>query len=141
MKTKFFMLFLSLLAFNGEQVYGYECNVNTYGDETFVVEKNTFYPEEKIYVKASCVHLPAGAYKVNANWTRLNIGTIRNHNQQFEMNSQGDRTIYFWMKLSKKGRFTRMLNNSDYNEEYYGDWRVDIFLNDIPLPSKAFIIN
>jgi len=134
---KFLLMIFALVFFSGE-AFGYDCTTHTYDDISFDQTQSTFFPEDKIFIKITCKRLPPGIYKSRVNWVRHNHGVIRYNDQQFELKLQSDRGFYFWMKLDKEGSFTRLVNNSDYDEKLLGKWCVEAFLNDDALTTKCF---
>jgi len=124
------------------QSNAFECEVNSYSDEDLVIKESTFRPQDKIYVKLSCKQLPPGVYNTHVNWILPSFGIFRSDNHQFVVeDGSGDRMIYYWMQLSKNDTFTSLFNNSDYRDEYYGEWIVETYVNDFALPRRTININ
>ncbi len=121
--------------------YTYECEVDTYSDAALIDKKSIFSPRDRIYVKVLCMHLPAGEYNTHVNWILPNLGIFRSDNQQFKVDHRSDRMVHFWMQLFKNDTFTSLFNNDDYKEEYYGEWVVETYINQIALPRKIVNIN
>jgi hypothetical protein len=120
---------------------GYDCVSETYNDISFLKIQTTFIPEERVYVRISCLQLSPGEYTIHVNWTRNNYGVIRADEHEFTTESEIDRVIYFWMKLSKKGLLKRSLSGSDYSDHLFGEWVVDSYINGEPVNNNRFTIN
>ena len=132
---------LMVLVLSPNTGYTYVCEVDTYSDAALIVRENIFSPRDRIYVKVLCMHLPAGEYNTHVNWILPNLGIFRSDNQPFKVDNRSDRMVHFWMQLSKNDTFTSLFNNSDYKDEYYGEWVVETYINDVALPKKIININ
>ena len=137
------MMFATVLVFTilfTNQAHALNCSMQTYGDETFQHKQNIFLPVEKVYVKIRCEELQPGTYDTHINWIIPNVGIIRTDSQSFEMKSNGDKLVLFWMKLSKNSLLNRTFSTGDYKDEYYGDWILEAYVNDVAIVSQKFVI-
>ena len=123
------------------QVFGYDCVADTYEEVLSDKVTKSFLAGDKIYVKISCLQLPPGQYSLVVNWNKHNHGTVRTDTNRFVIKYRGDREVYFWMKVGKKGLLNRALSLSDYNTDLIGGWTTHSFLNGEPVAESAFTVN
>lgn len=134
-----FITTVFLLACN-TSAQGYDCKSNIYNDISFLDPKKTVSPYDKIFVKIDCSQIPVGSYTIQVNWIKNNYGIIRTNRQDFVIDVPSDRMIYFWIKLHKKGMLSSGFSGNDYNEEFYGDWTVETYIDDEAVSSNTFLI-
>ena len=117
-----------------------ECTTTAYRSVEFKEPQSLFSPYEKVFVKIMCRGLEAGEHVVRANWIHKKRGMIRSDNHRFKMDIKGDRFVFFWFKLTKKGPFSSALTNKDFHEENFGEWYVQAYLNDRLVGTEDFKI-
>ena len=133
-------LIFALCIGNGGNAHGFVCSGSTYNSPAFEQQVTDFSPYEKIYLIIECTGLQPGEYKMYANWTHQKRGMIRSDKHDFTAEQGLRNSIFFWMKLSKKGPMSSMLSNQDFHEENFGEWVVETYLNDKLIVSNEFTI-
>ena len=105
-KCLFVSLFANLALSMVCQQDGYAavCEAKMYDDPAFAEQRLDFSPYDKIYIIIECDDILAGSHTMHANWIHKQRGLIRSNKHDFVMEQRGKRGIYFWFKLSKKGR-------------------------------------
>lgn len=129
-----------LVLISVQQCLGAECTGATYNSTAFQQETAQFSPYEKIYLILSCTGLTPGAHAMHVNWMHSKRGLVRSDKHIFEAGNGEKQGIYFWFKLSKKGPMASMFSNQDFNEENFGAWVVETYLDDIPVTENRFSI-
>ena len=129
-------LFVSL----SPRVHGATCAGATYRSPDFDQEVTEFSPFDSIYVILDCKDLAPGEHVMHANWLHNQRGIIRSDSHTFSAEDGSKRGLYFWFKLSKKGPMASMLSNDDFHEENFGDWTVEIYLDDARVVERRFSI-
>ena len=119
---------------------GVECASQTYRDAAFVEAATQFSPYEKIYIGTKCSDLSAGEHTVHVNWIHQRKGLFRSDKHNFQMEVDGERVVYFWFKLTKKGPLSSAFSASDFHQENYGQWTAEVYLNDRLVGKKEFEI-
>ena len=122
-------------------VSGFECQAATYGSAEFKEVRKTFSPHEKVFVKIHCSSLEAEEYVMHANWLHKKRGMIRSDKHTFKMDIKGERVVFFWFKLTKRGPFSSAITNQDFHEENYGEWMVETYLNNTKVAVNDFTIS
>jgi hypothetical protein len=56
------------------------------------------------------------------------------------MDVDGERVVYFWFKLTKKGPLSSAFSTSDFRSENYGQWAAEIYLDDRMVGKRDFEI-
>jgi hypothetical protein len=121
-------------------VLGVECTGSTYSSADFKEVQSLFSPYEKVFVTVVCSGLEAGEHVMHANWMHKKRGMIRSDTHDFKMDINGDRFVFFWFKLSRKGPFSSALTNKDFHEENFGEWVVESYLDDSLVSTSKFKI-
>ena len=122
------------------QVFGATCSGATYKGPDFEQEVTEFSPFDTIYLILDCSGLRPGEHVMHANWLHSQRGMIRSDSHTFEAEDGSKRGLYFWFKLSKKGPMASMLSNQDFHEENFGDWVVEVYLDDAKVAERRFSI-
>ena len=122
-------------------VRGATCTGATYKSPAFDREVTEFSPFDTIYVILDCTELSPGEHTMHANWLHSQRGMIRSDSHTFTTEDGNKRGLYFWFKLSKKGPVASMLSNQDFHEENFGDWTVEIYLDDTRMVERRFSIS
>ncbi len=135
------LLSLSMAAAPAASVSAFECQAATYGSAEFKEVRKTFTPREKVFVKIHCSSLEAGEYVMHANWLHKKRGMIRSDKHTFKMDTKGERVVFFWFKLTKRGPFASVITNKDFHEENFGEWMVETYLNNTKLAASDFTIS
>ncbi len=65
---------------------------------------------------------------------------VRSDNHPFKLDINGDRFVYFWFKLTKKGPFSSALTNKDFHQENFGEWVVQAYLDGSLVGAEDFKI-
>ena len=120
---------------------GARCSGATYKSPAFDQEVTDFSPFDTIYVILDCSGLSPGEHTMHANWLHNQRGMIRSDSHTFTTEDGNKRGLYFWFKLSKKGPLASMLSNQDFHEENFGDWTVEIYLDDTRMVGRRFSIS
>ncbi len=119
---------------------GVECTVSTYNSVEFKEPRIEFSPYEKIFARILCTGLEVGEQSMHANWIHKDRGLIRSDKHRFRMDVSGERLVFFWFKLTRKGPLSSVLTNKDFHEDNFGAWLVEIYLNDTLVGSSDFQI-
>ena len=119
---------------------GATCTGATYKNSDFDQEATDFSPFDAIYLLLNCTGLSPGEHIMHANWLHNQRGMIRSDSHTFTTEDGTKRGLYFWFKLSKKGPVASMLSNQDFHEQNFGDWTVEIYLDDIRVVERNFSI-
>ena len=119
---------------------GATCTGATYKNSDFEQEATDFSPFDAIYLLLDCTGLSPGEHIMHANWLHNQRGMIRSDSHTFTTEDGTKRGLYFWFKLSKKGPVASMLSNQDFHEQNFGDWTVEIYLDDIRVVERNFSI-
>lgn len=117
-----------------------DCTSALYKSLEFKQESERFSPYEKIFIKTRCSGLAAGEHTMHVNWIHHRRGLFRSDKHDFGMDIEGNRVVFFWFKLTKKGPFSSALSNSDFHEENFGSWRVEVYLGNEIVTNQAFEI-
>ena len=120
--------------------FAMECTGNLSANGQFDRIQSVFSPLDRIHIKAECVDLQPGRYLVHANWIHNKQGIFRTDKHEVEV--QDDRTYggFFWFKLSRKGPIRSAISNSDYHEQNYGEWSVEVYLENELIIREGFEI-
>lgn len=78
---------------------------------------------------------------MHVNWINNQQGIIRTDQQQFDVIKKNDQSVFFWLKLSKKGPLKSVFTNEDFNDSLLGSWTVEGYLNDEPVSVNGFEIS
>ena len=116
------------------------CTGTTYKNSNFDQEATDFSPFDAIYLLLDCTGLSPGEHIMHANWLHNQRGMIRSDSHTFTTEDGTKRGLYFWFKLSKKGPVASMLSNQDFHEQNFGDWTVEIYLDDTRVVERGFSI-
>jgi len=117
-----------------------ECTGSTYSSADFKEVQALFSPYEKVFVTVICSGLEAGEHVMHANWIHKQRGMVRSDSHDFKMDIKGDRFVFFWFKLTRKGPFSSTLTNKDFHEENFGEWVVEAYLDDSLVGTAEFRI-
>ena len=117
------------------------CMAELYNNSAFAVPKEEFSPYDKIFIVAQCTAIEAGSHTIHVNWINTNRGIIRANSLDFTISQTGKKSVYFWLKLMKKGPLASMFSQQDFNPELFGSWAAELYLDDELLVSKGFTIN
>ncbi len=119
---------------------GAACTGATYKNSDFDQEATDFSPFDTIYLLLDCTGLSPGEHIMHANWLHNQRGMIRSDSHTFTTEDGTKRGLYFWFKLSKKGPVASMLSNQDFHEQNFGDWTVEIYLDNTRVVERGFSI-
>ena len=113
-----------------------------YADKEFQSEQYVFLPLEKMYLVLDLTNVPPGDYNLAVEWVTP-LGNLERltHHQVTPQNTLPSYRVHFWFKLLKKGPLSRSLTGLDYKEEFYGEWKVRVFLNGKKVVEKNFRVN
>lgn len=114
-------------------------NCAMYADTTFTNELYQFTPFDKIYIVYDFINVPPGQYNLSVDWITPFGSLERQTTHTFTV----DKTVpsyrvYFWLKLVKRGLIKRTLTGQYYKEEFYGEWKVNYYLNGVNIGWKTF---
>ena len=121
-------------------VMGGTCTGATYKSSAFDQEVTEFSPFDTIYLILDCIGLSLGEHTMHANWLHNQRGMIRSDSHTFTTEDGNKKGLYFWFKLSKKGPVASMLSNQDFHEQNFGDWTVEVYLDDTRVVERGFSI-
>ena len=121
-------------------VMGATCTGATYRSPAFDKEVTEFSAFEPVYLILDCTGLSPGEHTMHANWLHNQRGMIRSDSHTFTTEDGNKRGLYFWFKLSKKGPVASMLSNQDFHEQNFGDWMVEVYLDNTRVVERSFII-
>jgi len=101
-----------------------------YSERDFKEAKHDFSPFDKIHVAIELSDLAPGEYSLTTDW----ITPLGNLEQQsthtfFIKKKKATHLVFSWLKLHRKGKLKRVLTGSEFKEEFYGGWKVRLFLN------------
>lgn len=133
-------LCLLIFVLVGRVSYALECQSETYNDISFLESTDTFSPYDKIFLKIFCDEIPTGKQTFYVKWTKDDLGVIRTDKQEVEVVSPDGFMVYFWIKLHKSGVLSSGLTNKDFDDTYYGDWTVDVFVDDLSISVNKFSV-
>lgn len=113
-----------------------------YADSEFKSEQYRFNPHDKIYVVLDFVNIPAGQYNLTADWITPWGSLERQTTHAFSL----ERTtpayqVYFWLKLHRKGPLKRALTGVEFKEEFFGEWKVNYYLNGLSIGQRKFEVH
>ena len=134
------LLLAGLISSSPLPAMGATCTGTTYKNSDFDQEATDFSPFDAIYLLLDCTGLSPGEHIMHANWLHNQRGMIRSDSHTFTTEDGTKRGLYFWFKLSKKGPVASMLSNQDFHEQNFGDWTVEIYLDDIRVVERNFSI-
>ena len=137
---QFILVAVVLLCGRTLELAGAECTSQTYKDAAFVEAATMFSPYEKVFIGTRCSDLTAGEHTVHVNWVHQRKGLFRSDKHNFRMDVDGERVVYFWFKLSKKGPLSSAFSSSDFNRDTYGQWSAEVYLDDRLVGKKEFEI-
>ncbi len=135
------LLLIMSVAGHASSVFGFECEAATYNSREFKEVRTVFSPYEKVYVKIRCGALEAGEYAMHANWLHKKRGMVRSDKHTFKMDIRGERVVFFWFNLTKRGPFSSTITNKDFHEENFGEWVVETYLNNSKIAENNFTID
>lgn len=121
-------------------VAGVDCAAQLYRNAVFTEPQTEFSPYDQIFIVIECDGLTAGEQVMHANWIHENRGLIRSNKHEFIQEADGKRSVYFWFKLLRRGPLASTLLNKDFHEENFGQWVVEVYLNDEQLLAREFSI-
>lgn len=119
---------------------GAECTSQTYKDAAFIEAATQFSPYEKVFIGTRCSELAAGEHTVHVNWVHQRKGLFRSDKHKFRMDVDGERVVYFWFKLTKKGPLSSAFSANDFDRDTYGQWTAEVYLNERLVGKKEFEI-
>lgn len=122
------------------QASGAMCKGATYKSPAFDQIVTEFSPFDTIYMILDCTGLKPGEHIMHANWLHSQRGMIRSDSHTFTTEDGTKKGLYFWFKLSKKGPVASMMSNQDFHEENFGDWTVEIYLDETRMVERNFSI-
>ncbi|MEJ2137649.1 MAG: hypothetical protein P8X86_20710 [Desulfofustis sp.] len=134
------LVLLGLVLGLSSLVLGASCTGATYKSPAFDQEVTEFSPFDSIYLILDCSGLTPGEHTMHANWLHNTRGMIRSDSHTFTSEDGNKRGLYFWFKLSKKGPVASLLSNQDFHEENFGDWTVEVYLDDSRVVERRFAI-
>lgn len=117
-----------------------ECNAQMYRNAEFTEPQTHFSPYDRIFIVIDCFELPAGEHVMHTNWIHTRRGLIRSNKHPFSQPADGKRSVYFWFKLTRRGPLASALTNRDFHEENFGEWLVEVYLNDELMVTRDFSI-
>ena len=134
------LLMVGLIISKPQPVLGATCTGGTYKSPAFDQEVTEFSPFDTIYLILDCTGLFPGEHTMHANWLHNRRGMIRSDSHTFSTEDGNKKGLYFWFKLSKKGPVASLLSNQDFHEENFGDWTVEVYLDDSRVVERRFAI-
>ena len=134
------LLLVGLIISSALPAVGATCTGATYKSSAFDQEVTDFSPFDTIYLILDCTGLSPGEHTMHANWLHSLRGMIRSDSHTFATEDGSKRGLYFWFKLSKKGPVASMLSNQDFHEQNFGDWSVEVYLDDTRVVERSFSI-
>ena len=129
-----------LLCYQPRDLAGAECASQTYRDAAFTEAATQFTPYERVFIGTKCGNLSIGEHTVRVNWIHQRQGLFRSDKHNFRMEVDGQRVVYFWFKLTKKGPLSSAFSTSDFHKENYGKWTAEIYLDDRLVSQREFEI-
>ena len=137
--NRIFVIVCILLGYTSS-AFALECAGNLSANGQFDKIQSVFSPLDRIHVKVDCVDLRPGRKVLHVNWIHNKQGIFRVDKNEIEV--QGDRMYggFFWFKLSRKGPIHSAISNSDYHEQNYGEWSVEVYLDDKMIIREGFEI-
>ncbi len=110
-----------------------------FADEGFHEEKYTFSPYEKIYIVLDFHDISPGKYNMTADWITPWGKMERQTPYVFALErSAASHRVFFWLKLKRRGRLKQILRGSDFKEEFFGEWTVQIYVNGRKVATRKF---
>jgi len=129
-----------LLIFLNAHVSFADCTVQTYKDGNFVSPHVHFSPYAKTYVLVDCLKIVPGDYLLQANWIHHKKGIFRSDRQHVTVGKDGTLSAYFWFRVSRKGPIKSAFTNSDFDDDIFGEWQVEVLLDDEQVGTSDFSI-
>ncbi len=130
------LLFLSSTGLAAEQV---KARSAMYPTDAFQNEKYTFSPYERMYLVLDFFTIPMGEYTLSADWLTPQGKLERQTLYTFSLDGlKSSHRIFFWLQLKKRGRLKQIMRGSDFKEQFYGEWKVQVFLNGKKITEKKF---
>lgn len=116
------------------------CTVNTFVDDSLKTVKKRFSTFDKIYVQSLCHNLLPGYYEFTVVW-HLPSGQIQRQDvHTFNLQIVSDYSVFFWIKLLKKSTIQEAVSNGSYSDKYYGQWTVNVYLNEQSIGAAPFTV-
>lgn len=117
----------------------YLSNSAMYADTSFEKEQYKFSTYDKMYLVLDFINLPPGQHDLIVDWLTP-FGNLERQTSHTITSTDklSSHRIYFWLKLIKRGPLKRTLTGQEYKEEFYGEWKVNFYLNSLPIGWKSF---
>jgi hypothetical protein len=115
-----------------------DCDAQLYRNAIFTEPQTHFSPYDQIFIVIECSGLEVGQQVMHANWIHEKRGLVRSNKYEFNQQERGSRSVFFWFKLMRRGPLASALLNQDFHEESFGQWLVEVYLNDGLLLSREF---
>ncbi|MBM9512995.1 hypothetical protein JWH17_11350 [Desulfobulbus marinus] len=101
-----------------------------YGESDFTVEKYTFTPEEKFFAVIDLTEIPPGEYLITIDWQNPTGQIARQSSHSLLLEDPKDHfRLYSWLKLWKNGFLTRSFTGREFNDNYFGEWHLAVYVN------------
>ncbi len=143
-KTVFFLLVCSLLSAVHplHAAEPYQVSSAMFVDADPAKEQYQFTPYEKIYLVLTVRNLPPGPHNLAVDWITP-FGSLERQTSHTitATDTVSAFKVSFWFKLMKRGPLKRTLTGQDYKEEFYGEWKVNYYLDGLPVGSRGFEVH
>ncbi|MEN8188697.1 MAG: hypothetical protein ABFS19_02535 [Thermodesulfobacteriota bacterium] len=129
-----FRLFLSALFWTLLMVPGnvsaLSCEAASFSSGAYVTPQSRFSFLDKVHIKVFCRDLSPGSHAVTVDWLDPYQEIVRQDSQSMDLQQKGNRSLFFWIKLVKKGAMARMFSGSDFNPKFIGQWTARVYFDD-----------
>jgi len=110
-----------------------------YGSKAFTEEQYVFTPYDTFYIVLDLSNLNPGEHLITTDWIdpwgRLERQSIYRFSLEEPLKFY---RVYSWLQLWKKGFVSRAFIGKDYNDKFYGEWSVKIYLNGTRIAERKF---
>ena len=113
-----------------------------YGDAGFEQEKYNFSPYETFYAVFDFFRLQAGEYTLTTDWITPTGELERQSHYRFRLNNfYPVYRVYFWLQLKARSHLQQLVGGGEFQEKFFGEWRVVVYLNGEPAGEQKFRVN
>ena len=116
------------------------CSMRFFADESQQIEAENFSVFDKVYMQCICRQLSAGSHELSTVWYTPSGEIQRQDTQSFSLPVSAGYKASFWMKLLPKTTFQEISSNRSFDDKYYGNWTVNLYLEDEQVSSATFRI-
>jgi hypothetical protein len=117
------------------------CKITLFADKSLQTVKEQFSVYDKIYLQSFCQHLLPGEYELTAVWHTPSGLIQRQDIQTFNLQVMAGYSAFFWLKLHKKSPFEDASSNSSFSDKYFGEWTVNVYVNEHSVGSAKFTLH